>query len=73
MPKGPRGKRRLADTVACAVMVAKIATGEIEDEKNGTMPGRRRSGIAGGKARAEKLSKERRAEIAGRAAAKRWS
>jgi hypothetical protein len=33
MPKGPRGERRPADVIGAAVMVAKIATGEIEDER----------------------------------------
>ena len=32
MPKGPKGEKRPADAVGAAVMVAKIATGEIEDE-----------------------------------------
>ena len=32
MPKGPRGEKRPADVVGCAVMVAKIATGEIEEQ-----------------------------------------
>lgn len=71
MPKGPQGQRRPADTNACAVMVAKIATGEIEDTV-GIAPGRRRSGAAGGKARAESLSGEERREIAKKAAAARW-
>ena len=31
MPRGPKGETRPADTNACAVMVAKIATGEVED------------------------------------------
>ena len=31
MPEGPKGERRPADVVGAAVMVAKIATGEIED------------------------------------------
>jgi len=31
MPKGPRGEKRPADVVGAAVMVAKIATGEIAD------------------------------------------
>ena len=31
MPRGPKGEKRPADTNSCAVMVAKIATGEIED------------------------------------------
>jgi hypothetical protein len=30
MPKGPRGEKRPADVTGAAVMVAKIATGEIE-------------------------------------------
>ena len=32
MPRGPKGEKRPADAVGAAVMVAKIATGEIEDE-----------------------------------------
>jgi hypothetical protein len=52
-------------------MVAKIATGEVEDTP-GPAPGRRRSGLAGSKARAEKLTSEKRREIAKKAAAARW-
>jgi hypothetical protein len=32
MPKGPQGQRRPADTVANAIRVAKILTGEIEED-----------------------------------------
>ena len=32
MPKGPKGEKRPADAVGAAVMVAKIATGEIEED-----------------------------------------
>ena len=32
MPKGPQGQKRLADTVANAIRVAKILTGEIEED-----------------------------------------
>lgn len=71
MPKGPQGQKRPADANACAVMVAKIATGEIEDTPR-VAPGRRRSGIAGSKARSEKLTGEERREIAKKAAAARW-
>jgi len=71
MPKGPKGERRPADTHACAVMVAKIAPGEIEDTP-GPAPGRRRSGLAGAKARTEKLTSEERRGIAKKAAAARW-
>lgn len=31
MPKGPQGQKRLADAVGCAVQVARIATGEEEE------------------------------------------
>ena len=31
MPKGPQGQKRPADAIGLAVMVGKIATGEIED------------------------------------------
>jgi hypothetical protein len=31
MPRGPKGERRPADVNARAVMIAKIATGQIED------------------------------------------
>jgi hypothetical protein len=71
VPKGPRGERRPADTVACAVMVARIATGEIEEEL--TAPsGKVRSGKAGAKARSAKLTGVQRREIARKAASARW-
>jgi hypothetical protein len=31
MPSGPKGEKRPADAIGNAVMIAKIATGEIED------------------------------------------
>jgi hypothetical protein len=31
MPRGPKGEKRLADVNANAVLIAKIATGEIEE------------------------------------------
>jgi len=68
MPRGPNGEKRPADVVGCAVTVAKIATGEIEDTTT-KKSGRVRSGYAGAKARAEKLTKEERREIAKKAAA----
>lgn len=71
MPKGPRGEKRPADVIGNAVMVARIATGEIEDtiEKKS---GRVRSGKAGAKARAESLTSQERSEIARKAANARW-
>lgn len=71
MAKGPKGEKRPADTNACAVMVARIATGEIEDNPS-PAPGRSKGGKKGGKARAAKLTPEKRREIARKAAATRW-
>jgi hypothetical protein len=71
MPRGPQGQRRPADAIGCAVMVARLATGEITEIL--TEPsGKIRSGIAGGKARAEKLSQKERTAIAKKAAERRW-
>ena len=69
MPKGPNGERRPGDVVGAAVMVMKIATGELPDDKKS---GRTRSGNAGAKARAAKLTPEERSAIAKKAAAARW-
>lgn len=66
MPKGPRGEKRPADVIGAAVMVGKIATGEIEDKKGA--PNRAK----GAKKRALKLTDEQRAEIAREAANARW-
>jgi hypothetical protein len=74
MPKGPNGEKRPADAIARAVMVARIATGEIEEETaDPSTEANRRGGLKGGRARAEALSPERRSEIAKKAAAKRWT
>ena len=69
MPKGPQGQKRPGDAIGAAVMIAKIATGEIEDNQKS---GRVRSGQAGGKARSDALTKEERSEIAKKAANARW-
>jgi hypothetical protein len=57
-------------------MVAKIATGEINEsiqiDDDGKDPAAKSMGRRGGKARAERLTPERRREIARKAAAKRW-
>jgi len=75
MPKGPQGQKRPADTVANAVRVAQILTGEAEEGMgdSGKDPAAQALGRKGGAARREKLSPERRREIAERAAVKRWS
>lgn len=71
MPKGPRGEKRPADVIGAAIRVAKIATGEIEDEPS-PAPRRAIGGKAGGRARATTLSPEQRRKIAQKAAAARW-
>lgn len=73
MPKGPRGEKRPADAIGRAVLIAKIATGEVEDERDEKLSSAAAElGRKGGKKRAENLTPERRAEIAREAAAKRW-
>jgi hypothetical protein len=52
-------------------MVAKIATGEIEEELK-KPSGKVRSGRAGAKVRAENLTSGQRQEIAKKAALARW-
>ena len=73
MPKGPRGEKRPADAIGLAVMIGKIATGEIEDEREAASSAAAQLGKLGGKKRAENMTPERRAEIARKAATKRWS
>lgn len=72
MPKGPRGEKRPADAIGLAVMIGKIATGEIEDERDVLSSAAAEMGRKGGKARAENMTPERRAEIAKKAAKARW-
>lgn len=70
MPKGPQGQKRPADTVKSAIRVARIATGE---EQEDTPTGNRAAGgKKGGPARAAKLSAEDRQSIATEAAKARW-
>ena len=64
-----QGQKRPGNTIGEDVMVAKIATGEIED----TLPSKTRNGgLKGGEVRAKELSPERRSEIARQAAETRW-
>lgn len=72
MPKGPRGEKRPADAIGRAVMIAKIATGEIEDERDELSGAAAELGRKGGNKRAENMTPERRKEIAQKAAAQRW-
>jgi len=75
MPRGPKGEKRAADVIGAAVTVARIATGEIEEStpQKQRKAHARKGGLKGGKARTAALSPERRAEIAKKAAVKRWA
>lgn len=75
MPKGPNGEKRPADAVGLAVLIGRIATGEVEDvpADDGRDPAAKALGKKGGAARAASMTPERRAEIAKQAAAKRWA
>lgn len=73
MPKGPQGQKRKADVVGNAVLIAQIATGEVEDTTDDpTKAHHSAGGKKGGAARAAALTPEKRSEIAKKAAAKRW-
>ncbi|HEY8032091.1 MAG TPA: RNA-binding protein [Methylocella sp.] len=74
MPTGPKGQKRPADVIGNAVHVMRIATGEIEETipDDGKDPAAKALGKKGGAARAKNMTPERRAEIAQKAAAKRW-
>jgi len=73
MPRGPKGEKRPADVIGNAIMVARIATGEIEESERD--PGKelaRKGGLKGGRARAAALTPKQRSEIAKAAAEARW-
>jgi hypothetical protein len=75
VPRGPKGEKRPADVIGNAVHVMRIATGEAEEGApvdDGKDPAAKALGAKGGKARAEAMSPERRAEIARKAAKARW-
>lgn len=70
-------ERRHADVNVRAVMIGKIATGEIEDTKpTPESEGKNRAAVAlgriGGQARAAGMSARKRKEIARKAAKSRW-
>jgi hypothetical protein len=75
MPRGPKGEKRPADAIGNAVMIAKIATGEIEDIT--TEDGKNAAAVAlgrmGGKARALNMTAAQRQAVAKKAAKTRWS
>lgn len=70
-PKRPRDPNQLAK------MIVDISTGQVEDreptpEERGVDPAASAMGKKGGPARAASMTAERRAEIAKKAADKRW-
>lgn len=74
MPKGPQGQRRPADVIGAAVMVAKIATGELTESAPDSVAAAlgRKGGLKGGKARAAKMTAEERRAAAKKAIETRW-
>lgn len=75
MPTGPRGEKRPANPIKAGIMVARIAVGDIDEEyveQPEPTPNRSKGGKKGGKARAEALTPERRAEVAAQGARARW-
>lgn len=72
MPKGPQGQKRPADAIGAAIMVGRIATGEVEDERDELTSAAAHLGSKGGKARARNLTGAERSAIARKAAKARW-
>jgi hypothetical protein len=75
MPTGPKGEKRPADVIGNADHVMRILTGEVEETipDDGKDPAAKALGKKGGAARAKSMTPERRAEIAKKAAEKRWA
>ena len=75
MPRGLKGERRPADAIGNAIMIGRIATGEIEDLT--TDDGKNAAAVAlgrmGGRARAASMTAKKRSEIARKAAKSRWT
>lgn len=74
MPKGPKGEKRPGDVIGAAIKVARIATGEEDEEltDEGKSKAAVELGRMGGRARAKSMTAKRRKEIAKKAAEKRW-
>src|SRR5450631_3200785 len=68
MPKGPSGEKRPGDVIGAAIMVAKIATGEVEDTQHKPAV----AAAKGGAARARSLTASERSAISAKAAKTRW-
>ena len=74
MPRGPRGEKRPADVIGMSVKVMRIATGEETEapETDRVKSAAAELGAKGGKARAAKMTPEKRIEVARAAARRRW-
>jgi hypothetical protein len=73
MPRGPKGEKRPADVIGAAIMIGRIATGDVTEKiDTGGESSAADMGRRGGRARAAKLSPQRRRAIAKQAAKKRW-
>lgn len=72
MPKGPNGEKRPADAIGLAVHIGRIATGEVEDDRDAVKSAAAQLGSKGGKARANAMTPEARQQIARKAAKARW-
>ncbi len=73
MPRGPRGEKRPADVIGNAVKAMRIATGEETEEIDSAKSAAAELGSRGGKARAAKMSPQRRRQVAEKAARTRWN
>ena len=77
MPKGPKGEWRPTSTVAAAVHVARLSTGEVQETRDA--PSRpdpeadHQRARKGGKARAASMTPQQRSALGKAAAAARWS
>lgn len=70
MPKTPTGAKRPADVIGNAVLVMKIATGEVEEKT--PKAAQAKGGKKGSKTRWASLSSKERSEAASLAAQARW-
>jgi hypothetical protein len=73
MPKTPTGAKRPADVTQNAVLVMKIATGEVEEVQSPKARAGSLGGKLGGKSRAQSLTQDERSTAAKKAAKARWS
>ena len=77
MPKGPKGEWRPTSTVAAAVYVARLSTGEVQETRDA--PSRpdpeadHQRARKGGKARAASMTPQQRSALGKAAALARWS